>query len=111
MAAASAQPADFIGKYAPGTIQRTNIFNEPVSFLRVMKVTDNGGKKPNLVSQDGRRLTVVHLQNDATAYSGHMQGVWSASYCASANQGLFSFDNQTYYPPLVPGWEVIYPPK
>ena len=111
VAAASAQPADFIGKYAPGTIQRTNIFNEPVSFLRVMKVTDNGGKKPNLVSQDGRRLTVVHLQNDATAYSGHMQGVWSASYCASANQGLFSFDNQTYYPPLVPGWEVIYPPK
>ena len=111
VAAVSAQPADFIGKYAPGDIQRTNIFNEPVSFLRVMKVTDSGGKKPNLVSQDGRRLTVVHLQNDGSAYFGHMQSLWAATYCMSSDQGLFTLDNQTYYAPIVPGWELVYPPK
>ena len=77
-----------------------SMFNEPILFMRVMKVTDNGGLTPNLISQDGRRLTVVSLQDNETIYR--------ASLIMLTYYGLYSFfesnavliDNQEWTSPL-----------
>ena len=63
-ALARARPADFIGNYGPTSTPKTHVFNEPVLFLRVMKVNDEGGPDPNLTSKDGRHLTVDNQQVD-----------------------------------------------
>jgi hypothetical protein len=44
------------------------MFNEPLLFVRVMTVIDQGGNVANLVSEDGRKLKVVHLQDDEHLY-------------------------------------------
>lgn len=75
--AESVKPADFIGKYGKTSTSKGNMFNEPVLFLRVMYVDDPGGKMPNLVSQDGRKLRVVHMQGNEEIYLGNKQGLWS----------------------------------
>lgn len=77
-----------------------SMFNEPILFMRVMKVTDNGGLTPNLISQDGRRLTVVSLQDNETIYR--------ASLIMQTYNGLYFFfrsndvliDNQKWTSPL-----------
>ena len=51
-------------------IDHLGMYNEPVLFVRVMTVKDKGGNKATLESEDGRKLTVVHLQDDLTWYKG-----------------------------------------
>ena len=51
-------------------IDHLGMYNEPVLFVRVMTVKDAGGNKATLESEDGRKLTVVHLQDDLTWYKG-----------------------------------------
>jgi len=94
-AEASAKPSDYIGKYGANSTPKTNIFNEPVIFMRVMKVTDNGGKTPNLVSQDGRILYVEHLRNDATEYRGYEYCQWIVPVSVDAKESFF-IDNQLH---------------
>ena len=45
--------------------------------MRVMKVTDNGGLRPNLMSQDGRKLTVLKLHDNAYFYQSGQNGSWN----------------------------------
>lgn len=80
---------------------KTNMFNEPVLVLRTMRVTDRGGKTPNLVSTDGRQLQVVHLQDDENLYNGSQQGLWVIS--GSENRKDFYIDNQLSPLPAIPG--------
>ena len=80
---------------------KTNMFNEPVLVLRTMRVTDRGGKTPNLVSTDGRQLQVVHLQDDENLYNGSQQGLWVIS--GSENRKDFYIDNQLSPLPDIPG--------
>jgi hypothetical protein len=93
-AATSAKPSDYIGRYNTNDVQNTNIFNEPVCFFRVMKVKDIGKKKANLVSTDGRRLRVVHLQNNYEAYETYLNAIWVGVYNTSLN--YIYLDNQHY---------------
>ena len=51
-------------------IDHLGMYNEPVLFVRVMTVKDAGGNKATLESEDGRKLTVVHLQDDLAWYKG-----------------------------------------
>lgn len=69
------EPSDYLlpnCNYVP----HKGMYNEPVLFLRTMWIEDDGGKVPNLVSTDGRRLSVVHMQNDAFLYGGNSQAMW-----------------------------------
>ena len=100
----TARPVDYIGKYDIGDKPKTNIFNEPVMFLRMMKVTDNGGHSPNLTSQDGRHLTVVHLQNDRILYSSAVQGSWSLQYNEFERNNSFFLDNDLIILSATAGW-------
>ena len=54
-----------------------SMFNEPILLMRVMKVTDNGGLRPNLMSQDGRKLTVLKLHDNAYFYQSGQNGFWN----------------------------------
>ena len=122
---------DMVDKYAPGDKwQKTNrrtkaaakvaredcqwrdgnfvndqvtIFNEPVIYMRVIKITDNGGKRPNLVAQDGTKLKVVHLQNDAVAYQARLQSLWALNFSVDMNDAFF-VDNKVYQIPPLPGF-------
>ena len=102
-AVASARPADYIGQFGRYGTPKTNMFNEPVAFLRVMKVTDNGGPNPTLVSQDGRHLTVVHLQNIPHVYNLHSQAQWGLNYSSSCSWAYY-LDNEVYKLPPIPGF-------
>lgn len=66
-----------------------------------MKVNDNGGKSPNLVSQDGRKLKVVHLQDDKTFYDMQFQASWIIDYLGY-NTNAFYLDNKLYALPDIP---------
>ena len=100
--AESVKPGDFIGKYGKTSTTKGGMFNEPVLFVRVMYVDDNGGNKPNLVSQDGRKLKVVHLQGYEEIYSGDKQATWSGTYAINAKLQT-TLDNVQYTPPAIPG--------
>ena len=84
---------------------RLGMYNEPVLFLCVMKVKDLGGDsmKPNLVSEDGRQLTVVHMQDDATLYNSSFQSFWAPAYCNNCSW-QFYLDNQLYKIAPIAGW-------
>ena len=98
----SAKPSDYIGHFgANGGASKTNIFNEPVCFLRVMKVKDLNNKNFNLVSEDGRKLTIVHVQDDKVAYNEDYQGLWVMKYITGI-LALF-LDNKEYTLPSIPG--------
>ena len=51
-------------------VDHLGMYNEPVLFVRVMTVKDAGGNEATLESEDGHKLTVVHLQDDLTWYKG-----------------------------------------
>ena len=105
-AVASVRPADFIGNFGLTGTPKTNILGEPVWFIRVCKIEDKGGVTPNTVSTDGRRFTIVHLQNDPMAYNGMMQAGWALNYSSTCSK-LFYLDNQLYALPAVPGLEFM----
>ena len=87
--------ANFI-KSADGSFtDHLGMFNEPVLFLRVMTVKDAGGNKATLVSEDGRRLTVVHLMDNAKMYDSKFN--YSVSNGLKTIQdGLTFLDNEVY---------------
>ena len=102
-AVASVYPKDCIGA---DNDNRAGMFNESVWFVRIMKVEDNGGtsKKPNLTSTDGRKLTVVHMQDDAWLYNSTFQGIWCVPWEVIIDSDLFFLDNRVHKLPLVDGW-------
>ena len=51
-------------------IDHLGMYNEPVLFVRVMTVKDAGGNEATLESEDGHKLTVVHLQDNSAWYKG-----------------------------------------
>jgi hypothetical protein len=98
----SAKPSDYIGHFgANGGTSKTDIFNEPVCFLRVMKVKDLNNKRFNLVSANGRKLTIVHVQDDKEAYGKDYQSHWALSYIHGI-RSIF-LDNKVYTLPPIPG--------
>lgn len=99
----SAMPADFLWQNGGFRTQKTNMFNEPVLFFRLMYVEDDGGKVPNLVSTDGRQLTVVHMQNDAYLYNMFAQASWCLLSDA-VRQNCTTFDNQQVVVPSPTGF-------
>ena len=74
------------GKFASN---KTSIFKEPVLFVHVMKVTDEGGPTPTLKSQEGTELKIVHMQNDRKLYNGYSQALWSAPYSRDSQSSFF----------------------
>ena len=99
---ATARPADYI-HYNSNDTPKTHMYNEPVIFVRLMKVEDLGGKTPALMSKDGRKLTIVHLQNDKYLYSMFIQGAW-AQHCNTHRENGYYIDNIDTPPPMTPGW-------
>lgn len=79
---------------------KRTIFNERVLFLRTMTIRDNGGTEPNLVSNDGRRLSVVSLTNSKKVYQQSNQGNTWMYYNAHMEGGLYELDNKVYHHPL-----------
>ena len=83
-------------KSADGTFaDHLGMFNEPVLFLRVMTVKDAGGNKATLVSEDGRRLKVVHLQDNEFMYQGKFNFTLYQALVA-IQMDLTFLDNQVY---------------
>ena len=80
------------GKFASN---KSSIFKEPVLFVHVMKVTDEGGRTPTLKSQEGTELKIVHMQNDRTLYHGCSQALWSVPY-SQDSQSLFFLNNKLF---------------
>ena len=93
---------------AGGQRGELSMYNEPVVFMRFMKVEDLGGSNPNLVSKDGRKLTVVHLQNQKLLYELHHHALWSAMYM-SGRSSLITIDNVTTRVPDIAGLEDAFP--
>ena len=95
----------YYGDYmAPISEQYLSMYNEPILFLRVMKVIDRGGNIPNLVSTDGRKLSIVHLQNDYNLYENQAQSQWVYAY-QGMRKGIFTIDNEVFTLPIIPGME------
>ncbi len=86
-AVADVKLSDYIGSTSP----KTNMFNEPVLFIRFMKVEDKAGTTPNLVSMDGRQLTVEHMQYDELMNQCNLS--WNLYMSADWPSALF-IDNQ-----------------
>ena len=100
-AEASARPEDYLWKDGSFTTTKTSLFNEPVLFLRVMYVNDNGGKTPNLVSTDGRRLTIVHMLDHEESYNAFHQSQWSMQVFVNTypiETCAYWIDNKRYNP-------------
>ena len=95
----------YYGDYMnPISEQYLSMYNEPILFLRVMKVIDRGGNIPNLVSTDGRKLSIVHLQNDYNLYENQAQSQWVYAY-QGMRKGIFTIDNEVFTLPIIPGME------
>ena len=104
-AEASARPEDYLWKDGKFATTKTSIFNEPVLFMQVMYVNDNGGKTPNLVSTDGRRLTIVHMQDNKASYSGFHQTMWAMTAYGNSHpeeKSSYWLDNKRFNP--TEGW-------
>jgi hypothetical protein len=72
-----------------------SMFNEPILFMRVMKVTDNGGLRANLTSQDGRKLTVVKLSDAAYLYQNMVNALWNLMMKSNLDDGeIVLMDNE-----------------
>jgi hypothetical protein len=102
---ATASPTDYLWKDGSFVTNKTSIFNEPVLFMRVMWVEDNNNNVPNLVSTDGRKLTIVHMQNDDNLYRPLTQCVWVQTVynnCYPLESCAYFLDNQSYN--MWPGW-------
>ena len=84
--------------------KKTSLFQEPVLCFRVMKITDEGGKNPNLVSEKGSLFKIVHLQDDPELYKNLLQALWVTGYSQDSQSGFF-LNNQLFPLPKVPGLE------
>ena len=70
------------------------MYNEPLLFVRVMTVKDKGGNRATLESEDGHKLTVVHLQDNAAFYRGMFN--WSEAFNYSTFIQFIDLDNEHY---------------
>ena len=103
VAESSISPEDCLWKNGKFATDKCSIFNEPVLFLRFMKVEDKKGKTPNLISTDNRRLSIVHLQNDKAAYKSENQSRWVAMYVSISSLKQFYIDNKSGDVPAIAG--------
>ena len=103
VAESSISPEDCLWKNGKFATDKCSIFNEPVRFLRFMKVEDEKGKTPNLISTDNRRLSIVHLQNDKAAYKSENQSRWVAMYVSISSLKQFYIDNKSSDVPAIAG--------
>ena len=94
------QPSDFIQYYTPVWWKNASMYNEPVIFLRVMKVEDLGGKNPKNESIDGREFNRFYLQDDAKLYKESMS--WLKNYPSSIKESVY-LDNKLFPLPNIPG--------
>ena len=81
-AESSVKPSDFFyanGKFATN---KRSMSNEPVLFMRFMKIEDPGFRRINLTSTDGRHFKVVHLLTLPNDYKGSISALW-------CNSGIF----------------------
>ena len=107
VAESSISPEDCLWKNGKFATDKRSIFNEPVLFLRFMKVEDKKGKTPNLISTDNRRLSIVHLQNDKAAYKSENQSRWVAMYISIGSLKQFYIDNQSGNVPAIAGLDIF----
>ena len=98
----SAKPEDYIMKRGHFATSKTSIFNEPVLFLRLMyvedKVVKGNDKTPNLVSTEGRKLKIVHLQNNHNYYIQYFPSYWARTVWSNCQPGSVSYwlDNERF---------------
>jgi len=92
-------PSEYYAKNGgPGT--RVGMWNEPVLFMKFMKVQDMGQNVIPQESVDGRSIRVVHMQDNATAYKGGFQCNWVNAYPYAAHIGTFVNNDRTIMPEL-----------
>ena len=75
------------------------MFNEPVLIMRLMKVNDQGGKRPYLKSQDGRKLKVVKMLDNEQMYVGifnRIQNQLLKQYTSGGDLQSVYLDNEQY---------------
>ena len=70
------------------------MFEEPLLAVRLMKVTDNGGKTPNMTAQDGRKLKRAYLQDNKDYYKGMMNDLFNK--VIEGHVSLTFLDNELY---------------
>ena len=75
-------------------IDHLGMYNEPVLFVRVMTVKDKGGNRATLESEDGRKLTVVHLQDAVEIYKGMVNSTEATSIISLLK--FTELDNEIY---------------
>ena len=94
---ASVRPKEFLYQDGKYVTNKTHIYNEPVAFMRVMKLKDTGVKnnKLPLTSTDGRTFKVVHLQNDARLYKTGLATLWSIPYSIERKASVY-LDGKLY---------------
>ena len=107
VAESSISPEDCLWKNGKFATDKCSIFNEPVLFLRFMKVEDKKGKTPNLISTDNRRLSIVHLQNDKAAYKSEIQSRWVSMYVSIGSYKQFYIDNKSGDVPAIAGLDLF----
>jgi hypothetical protein len=103
----SVNPYNYIGNYElPRSDQKLGMYNEPILFLRVMKVEDKGGKIPNLTSTDHKKLEIVHLQDDASLYRGMFQNMQWVSGYSNVRNDCFYLDDELHKLPAIAGCDL-----
>ena len=75
-------------------VDHLGMYNEPVLFVRVMTVKDKGGNRATLESEDGRKLTVVHLQDAVEMYKGMVNSTEATSIISLLK--FTELDNEIY---------------
>ncbi len=101
----SADPADYL--WNPQTrdfaTKKTHMYNEPVLFMRMMKVNDTG-RFPTLQSADGKvKFSILHHQNSERAYTLGIGKVWANPYEVE-RENLLEIDNELIKLPKLEGW-------
>ncbi len=101
----SADPADYL--WNPRTrdfaTPKTHMYNEPVLFIRMMKVNDPG-RFPTLQSADGKvKFSILHHQNSERAYMLGVGRLWGNAYEA-VRENLLEIDNEVIEFPKLEGW-------
>ena len=103
-AESSARPEDYLWKKTDFATNKTSIFNEPVLFMRVMYIEDNGSKTPNLTSTDGRKLKIVQLLDDSSLYGNNFQGQWALPVYDLVNKIHAIWYDNTHHTGLFQNW-------
>lgn len=100
-----ARPEEFVWKNGDFATNKKHMYNEPVLFMRMTAITDDGpdldGSVGEIISTDGRKFTIVHLQNDKRVYQ--CGGIWPGEYWVERNSSIY-LDNKLIELPPLAGW-------